>query len=146
MEQPAASADVIDSSVTTESAANRSKMLDRNTVNLESHQLVWLASQQSHDSISIETLRNITDYTKLFIDVDACDQYTKISQETIIFMIVSNEFSQDLLPRIHDRSQILAIYVYDSNCEKNNEQCASQFSKVSSHVRSDSAPKKFVLF
>jgi hypothetical protein len=110
---------------------NLPEMLDRNFVNLESHQLVWLAPQHRHNLVPIETLREIIDYTKLFEDTGACEEYIKSSNKTITFMMISDEISQEILSHIHNLTHVLGIYIHNISNEENNETCVSTYPKVS---------------
>ena len=113
---------------------NVSKTFDRNLVNLESHQLVWLASKDIHNQVPIEILRKKVDYTKLFEDSEACAEYMNNSKEILTFMIISEKISEDILSCINNVSQVLGVYIHNIN----NEKYALNCGKVSIDIYSKS--------
>jgi hypothetical protein len=134
MEQLAAFTTVINPSVLNGDDKHLQKKLDRNFVNLESHQLVWLGSQHGHNSVSIETLREIIDYTKLFENTQACEEYIKSSNDTTTFLMISDEINQEIIPRVHNLDQVLGIYIHSTSSEQNNKESVSMYSKVSTQI------------
>ncbi|CAF3324992.1 unnamed protein product [Rotaria socialis] len=130
MEQLVACTTVITSSTLNEDVQRMEKKIDRNFVNLESHQLVWLASQHGHNSVSVETLRQIIDYTKLFEDADACEEYMKTSSEITTFLMISDGMNHEILSRIHNIKQVFRVYIHDTSSEENNNECLAKYPKV----------------
>jgi hypothetical protein len=138
MNQPAASTIDTIPSIVEENIEHMPEILDRNFVNLESHQLVWLAPQHRHNLVPIETLREIIDYTKLFEDTEACEEYINNSNRIITFMIISDEINQEILSRIHNLTHVLGIYIH-------NEKCVSTYPKVSIHIHHYKSFSSFLL-
>ncbi|CAF5160229.1 unnamed protein product, partial [Rotaria magnacalcarata] len=72
------------------------QIFDREKINLESHQLVWLdptvdRNQESDTLASLENLRKIVDYTKLFNNVEQCQQFIEQTKTTTTFIITSDD-------------------------------------------------------
>ena len=110
------------------------KTLDRKLVNLESHQLLWLASYIKPEIVSIEALREIIDYTQLFEDIETCEQFINGSKSVSTFLIISDEMSQIMLPHIHNHDWVLKIYIHNTTSEENSNKCSSTYPKVSTHI------------
>ncbi len=91
------------------------RTFNRNITNLESHQLVWLdrnTKRNCEDSIALLTrLRNIIDYTKIFVNWDECLQYMKKTEDTTTFSICLNIDDGTILSEINDLRNIYAIYL-----------------------------------
>lgn len=105
--------------------------LDRKLVNLESHQLLWLASYPKQDIVSMETLREIIDYTQLFDDIGACEQFVNNSKSIVTFLIISDEMSPTILSHIHHHDWVLKIYIHNTTGEENSNKLSPTYSKVS---------------
>ncbi|UJR29648.1 hypothetical protein I4U23_017196 [Adineta vaga] len=75
--------------------SSRPFLLDREFINIESHQLVWLCINTSIIP-SIKDLRRIIDYTKLFSTVDKCLEYIDQTKNTTTFMIYVFDFVNDI--------------------------------------------------
>jgi hypothetical protein len=85
-------------------------LLDRETTNIESHQLIWLST--SDESISLESLRSIVDYTHLFKNISSCQTYIKRTDGSVTFLVYSHQFAESLIPQIHHLQKVYRIYVY----------------------------------
>jgi hypothetical protein len=92
--------------------SSRRFVLDREFINIESHQLVWLGMNESF-SPSIQDLRRIVDYTKLFSTADKCLEYIERTKNTATFIVCSREFGSVLTSKLHNHEYISKIYVYD---------------------------------
>jgi len=92
--------------------SSRRFVLDREFINIESHQLVWLGMNKSF-SPSIQDLRRIVDYTKLFSIADKCLEYIERTKNTATFIVCSREFGSILTSKLHNHEYISKIYVYD---------------------------------
>ncbi|CAF1377734.1 unnamed protein product [Didymodactylos carnosus] len=131
---PAATSASASTSTTADTTATRPTVFNRERVNLESHQLVWLDpnvnnSNESESSITIEDLRKIIDYTKLFDNVEECQQYIVQTKDTTTFLVISEQLGQILIPQIHHLKNIWIIYVYCHNTEY-HQPWASHYSKI----------------
>ncbi|CAF1144089.1 unnamed protein product [Adineta ricciae] len=101
--------------------------------NLESICLVWLDSSvnASNDNVNAQRLlRMIMIYLKVFDNVQDCEQYLQeASRDDRIFLVVSGQLGQVIVPKIHHIRQIAIIYVYCMN-KKRNEEWTKMFPKI----------------
>jgi hypothetical protein len=87
--------------------------------------LVWvdLRIDKANDndfSSSITELRRIVNTINTFTDADQCiDFVTNIKDEKIL-MIISDEFVENVVPLVHDITQINSIYIFCKNKSQNN--------------------------
>ncbi|CAF3851750.1 unnamed protein product [Rotaria magnacalcarata] len=114
--------------------ADSTILINDEKINLESHQLVWLdektSEQISENIVTIESLRKIVDYTKLFDNVEECRQYLENSKDhNDIFLVTSGQSGEKLIPEVHRLQNVLLIYVYCQDKEY-HEQWASKYQKV----------------
>jgi hypothetical protein len=78
--------------------------------NVEYFILVYLNSTYPDQTI-MTNLRGLVNFLKIFDDIDDCIAFiNSISNEKIIF-ILSNSFSDSILPKIEDLQQIFTIYI-----------------------------------
>jgi hypothetical protein len=109
------------------------KSFTSNTSNLEIYTLVWLDSSVNTLQESIDAqqqLKSLIDHLEVFDEVDPCETYIKSRPEgNRIGLIVSGALGQKLVPNVHQLQQIVCIYVYCSNKQK-NEAWAKKFPKV----------------
>ncbi|CAF0849225.1 unnamed protein product [Didymodactylos carnosus] len=104
-------------------------------VNLESYQLVWLGSninsiEEGYSTVTVKGLRKIVDYTKLFDNVNRCKAYIQQTNDTITFLVCSEQLGEIFIPQIHDLENIWSIYIYCNNKEY-HQQWTTKYSKVS---------------
>ncbi|CAF0792530.1 unnamed protein product [Rotaria sp. Silwood1] len=100
--------------------------------NLETFILIWLDSLVNISEDNIDTkklLRKAITYVIPFDDSEKCMEFIRSNSHERIVLIVSGRLGQMLVPRIHEFSQLIAIYVYCSD-KKRNEQWAKNFIKV----------------
>jgi hypothetical protein len=103
-----------------------------NDDNLEIFSLIWL-----DDNINVEEfrdtqrkLRSVTNHLRKFEDEHECQQYIeKREKEDRLVIVVSDQLSRILVPRIHQLPQVSSIYVYCKD-KNSSEQWTSKFSKV----------------
>ena len=91
---------------------------DREKVNLELYQLVWVDEKNSTspDKITLRRLRKIIDYLKVFSNVTDCQDYLNETVDTTTFLVISfEELNKELLPQIQDRKNIWSIYRHSKN-------------------------------
>ncbi len=103
-----------------------------NDDNLEVFSLIWLGDninvQESRDTQ--EKLRCVINHLRKFEDEHECQQYIeKRQKEDRLVIIISDQLGREMVPRIHQLRQVSSIYVYGKD-KRNNEQWASEFSKV----------------
>ena len=101
--------------------------------------LVWLDSSvnEAKDNLDAQReLRLIINQLITFTEVQPCEQYIcQTAKDDRIFLIVSGGLGRDILPKIHQLSQLCAVYVYCMD-KKRNEEWAKAFKKVSLYSRS----------
>jgi hypothetical protein len=101
--------------------------------NLEILSLVWLDASVNSipENIDVQKqLRTLINHLKTFDNSNECLQFIRnISKQNRIILIVSGRLGQEIVPHIHRLRQILCIYVYCMDKEK-NEKWAHKFSKV----------------
>ncbi|CAF1274439.1 unnamed protein product [Rotaria sordida] len=103
------------------------------TSDLKSSSFVWLDDSVNTLQESIDAqqrLRLLINQLKTFENIDLCEEYIKsLSESDRIVLIVSGTLGQQIVPRVHEHQQIVAIYVYCGNKER-NELWTKKFSKV----------------
>jgi hypothetical protein len=104
--------------------------------NLEASVLVWLDGsantlQESKDAQ--QRLRLLINHVKVFERVDLCEEFiTSLSELDRIVLIVSGALGPKIVPRVHQHRQVVSIYVYCGNRQK-NEPWTKEFPKVCSY-------------
>ncbi|CAF1242596.1 unnamed protein product [Didymodactylos carnosus] len=103
----------------------------------ETYQLVWLDQNvnETEDNLSTQQkLRGIINHLKVFTNIDECEQY--IHQGLVagqddqkVVLVVSGRFGRELIPRIHQLTLIVAVYIYCMDKES-NKQWADQHQKI----------------
>ncbi|CAF1491602.1 unnamed protein product, partial [Rotaria sp. Silwood1] len=100
--------------------------------NYETYSLIWLdASIYSEETLDTqEKLRLSINYLRTFDKLDECEKYIRsVSSEDRIVLIISDHFSQQLIPNIHFFRQVSSIYIYCGNKEF-HQQWGKQYSKI----------------
>ena len=114
---------------------NVMKTFDRQLINLESHQLVWLTSKHIQNQITVETLRNLIDYTKLFDNNQLCAEYLKKSKEIFTSIIISDHSHENFFSSINDLDQVLGVYIHNINNEKYSFNCGKVSTSIDEYAR-----------
>ena len=87
-----------------------------NNENLEELCVIWADSNVNKTDDCLDTvskLRSIVDLLQIFDNIDEClSSIDSNTREQRIFLIVSGEFGQSLVPRIHHLSRIVSIYIF----------------------------------
>ncbi|CAF4338925.1 unnamed protein product [Rotaria magnacalcarata] len=101
---------------------NSSSIVPANNQNVEIFSLIWL--DQDVESQYIQNaenkLRSNINLIKKFLDVKKCQQYVEdLSPADRVVMIVSGDLGQQIVPSIHKLRQVISIYVYCMNKERN---------------------------
>ncbi|CAF4379910.1 unnamed protein product, partial [Adineta steineri] len=100
--------------------------------NLETYSILWLDPVVNDAKEYIEAqqrLRTSINYIRTFKTIDNCEQYIQtVPEQDRIFLIINNQFGQELIPQIHQYQQIFAIYIY-INDDKRNTQWTKEFKK-----------------
>jgi hypothetical protein len=99
----------------------------------ETSVLIWLdahVNTNKENKQAQEELRSIINHLKTFEDLNQCQEYIlSILSHHRIVLIVSGQFGRQIVPKIHQFSQLSSIYVYCMNKEI-NEQWTKDFRKV----------------
>lgn len=78
--------------------------------------IVWLndAHHDSEENLAAqEELRQFDSNLKNFHNITECEEYiNKQPEQSQILLIVDGKFGQQIVPRVHERSQIIGIYIY----------------------------------
>ncbi|CAF4059940.1 unnamed protein product [Rotaria sordida] len=115
--------------ISTEDISRYNHLFNRERVNLESHQLIWLDANWKKDKTTLENLRKIVDYTKIFDNMDECLVYINQTDTTVTFLICSGQMGETFTSKVHHFDSIYAIYIYCQNKEY-HQKWASKYSKV----------------
>lgn len=95
--------------------------------------LIWLdlSVNNSRENLDAQKrLRSLVNHLKTFEQIDQCEQYIQsTSPQDHLTLIVSGQFGEKIVPRIHQLQQISSIYIYCTN-KKKNEQWSNRFAKV----------------
>jgi hypothetical protein len=100
---------------------------------VQNHLLIWL-DPNIDESIdfyqnAITQLRTIIDSVSTFSDLDQCVDYLTDVVREKIFMIISEDISEQVVPCIHDISELDTIYIFSNN-EFEQEHLFIQWPKV----------------
>ncbi|CAF1566098.1 unnamed protein product, partial [Adineta steineri] len=77
----------------------------------------------------LQQLRNVVSDVNIFTERDECIDFLTEVDDTKTFLIVENTIGKQIVPMIHDISQLCAIYVYCGN-KTRHEQWAKLWPKV----------------
>lgn len=99
---------------------------------IESFTCIWLdtnVDSSQENRIAQEQLQQVVGTLFTFDNIAMGEKQILKSTEESIILIVSGSFGRQIIPRIHDFTQLIAFYVF---CEdrKTNEKWANQYSKV----------------
>ncbi|CAF2131972.1 unnamed protein product [Rotaria magnacalcarata] len=111
---------------------DRSLVVAANNQNVEIFSLVWLDQHVESQYIrnTESKLRPNINLIKKFADVKKCQQYVEdLSSSDRVVMIVSGVLGQQIVPSIHKLEQVISIYVYCMNKER-NKRWSKYFTKV----------------
>ncbi len=100
---------------------------------IDNFTLIWVDADVNRNEENLNAqkdLRIIFDNVQTFEDIVLCQEYIKTHLEKYRFvLIVSGRFGQELVPDIHQFSQVLAIYVFCLN-QAIHLEWAQKFTKV----------------
>jgi hypothetical protein len=116
--------------------------------NLEPFTLIWLDSlvNTSQDNIDTKLLiRKSINNLKTFEDSEKCVEYIRSLSREHFVLIVSGRLGQVVLPVIHRFPQLISIYVYCSDIQRNKE-WSKKFSKVKNFYFKTIRNKEFLLY
>ncbi len=113
---------------------------EKESKNLEFTTLIWLDKhvyEQQNEQVSTnnntptrQQLRTIINYMKVFDQLETCQIYIQsVKKEEEIVLIASGTYCKEIMPTIHDLTQLRSVYIYCMN-EQEYENWAKQFTKV----------------
>lgn len=91
--------------------------------------LVWLDSlvNVSEENLDTQVLfRKVNDQLQTFDKVDQCLEYIRTNPKEKLVLVVSGRLGQEILPRIQQFANLIAVYVYCSD-KKRNEEWANKY-------------------
>jgi tetratricopeptide (TPR) repeat protein len=91
-------------------------------ITIDSNNIVWSKRQS--------LLRSCINYIRTFTDQNECLEYISTIHDERIFLIASGSLGEIIVPKIHNLSQISAIYIFCGDIVKHN-----QWSKLFSKIR-----------
>ena len=91
--------------------------------NLESFTCLWLDQDvftTDDNQQTVDKLRSVINYLLLFDNIDRCEHYIRRTTTEKIILIVSGALGRQIVPYIHDLSQLSACYIfcYDTTANK----------------------------
>lgn len=109
------------------------RTFDRDTINLEPYQLIWFDTNMNKTgndtTVVLTRMREVVDYTRLFVDFEECLHFIKKTEDTKTFFICSSNHDKVLLSQINDLKNVCTIYILCQNREQ-YENLPTQCSKV----------------
>ena len=95
--------------------------------------LVWLDGDIEESSSdcqhTIAQLRRTVNTINTFADGEECIQFLEDMKEEKACMIISGALGQQIVPRVHNMSQVDSIFIFCDN-QKYHEQWAKDWSKI----------------
>ena len=96
--------------------AEKRSLLPHQSRIVQNFLLIWLESniEESTNNYlnSITQLRSSVNTIKIFSDVNECENFLKHIKDERVFMIVTGALSQQIIPRVHDTTQLDVIYIF----------------------------------
>ncbi|CAF1107917.1 unnamed protein product [Adineta ricciae] len=112
-------------------SVRKSVLIDEHNVDI--HSLVWLDASVNATSENInvqQQLRTLIDNFKAFENTNDCFNCVRhIPKQNRILLVVSGRLGREIVPRIHRLKQVLSIYVYCMDKQK-NEIWAQKYPKI----------------
>ena len=103
--------------------------------------LIWLDSNIDNDNDdcqnTITQLRHVIKVVNTFTDTEQCIQFLKKMKNEKAYLIVSGALGQQIMPRIHNMSQLESIFIFCGN-KQYHEQWAKDWSKIGQKLEESS--------
>jgi tetratricopeptide (TPR) repeat protein len=116
----------------TTTAAYSNRIHQRRRI-IQNFLVIWLTAdidQSEQDRQSVLTqLRDIVNDVNIFTQPDECVDFLKNIDDIKVFLIVSSTFGQQIVPLIHDVSQLNGVYIFFSTYPE-REQWVKEWMKV----------------
>jgi hypothetical protein len=77
-----------------------------------------------------QQLRSIVDHIRIFDNVEDCEQILQLLDEDRFILVTNGQCGRDIVPCIHDLSQVCSIYIFDVD-QIDHQQWINDYSKVS---------------
>ncbi|CAF0763541.1 unnamed protein product [Adineta steineri] len=117
-------------SIVLKSAESRRRINIQQTQNVL---LIWLDSnidETNHDcQNTITKLRRAVNNINTFTDGDQCLEFIQTITDSKVCMIISGSLGQQIVPRVHNMSQVDSIFIFCGN-KKHHEQWVKDWSKI----------------
>jgi hypothetical protein len=115
-------------------SSNTPSLLLTSGENLEIFSLIWLdylSTNDTNENIDIQQqLRSIINYLKIFENIDDCEEYIRsLSKDNRIVLLINEKFALEITTRIHELRQVISIYIYSTDNDKDYE-WIQQYKKV----------------
>jgi hypothetical protein len=115
-------------------SSNTPSLLLTSGENLEIFSLIWLdylSTNDTNENIDIrQQLRSIINYLKIFEDINDCEEYIRsLSKDNRIVLLINEKFALEMTTRIHELRQVISIYIYSTDNDKDYE-WSQQYKKV----------------
>ncbi|CAF1484287.1 unnamed protein product [Adineta ricciae] len=99
---------------------------------MEKLSFVWLqsASENSQDLVELERFRILIDNLMIFTEEELCTDYIeKAVKDDRNILVLNTQLVDKFLPKMHEQSQISAIYIYGSSQEE-YEEWINKYTKI----------------
>jgi tetratricopeptide (TPR) repeat protein len=95
--------------------------------------LIWLDNSIDDDNEdcqnTVSQLRRVVNDINTFTDADQCIEFLQIIYNEKACMIISGSLGQDIVPRIHNMSQVDSVFIFCGNKQR-HEQWTKNWSKI----------------
>ncbi|CAF0914997.1 unnamed protein product [Adineta ricciae] len=108
---------------------NTPRFFDRERINLESHQLMFLNTEPDQLLFTLNQLRQIVDHTRITDTIDETLQAIQQTTDTTTFLICFVHLGEILIPQIHTFENVRSIYIY-CHSQPYDEQWLNEYPKI----------------
>ena len=95
--------------------------------------LIWLDNNIDENNEdyqnTINQLQHVVNTINTFTDGEECIEFINSMNDEKVCMIISDSLGQQIVPRIHNMSQVDSIFIFSSN-KKQHEQWTKDWSKI----------------
>ncbi|CAF1344752.1 unnamed protein product [Adineta ricciae] len=96
--------------------------------------LIWLDNRMNIDNMNhhdtMIQLKCVVDSIYTFNDYDQCVDFVTDIQNEKVFMVISDISCENIVPLIHDNSQLYAIFIFVSHSNEHEQQWAQEWPKI----------------
>ena len=108
----------ISSSIKSVRISNVTAVTDSNSASAENKEDVTLIWLDKTIDASRTALREITNYVRLYTELEPCIDYIRSINTERIFLIVSGSYTEACLPQIHNLPQVDSVFIFCINLQK----------------------------